>query len=61
MKIDGYKRFIAMLAGTFLLIAGATLILTWWLEVVILFRGMVGIVLAIAGLVILYFLTTAKK
>lgn len=60
MNADGYKKFLIMLVGTFLLISGVTIILYWWLEVVILFRGLIGIILAIAGLVILYFLTTQK-
>lgn len=57
---DGYKKFIMMLGGTFLLILGVTLVLSWWDEVVIFFRAIIGMALAIAGLLMLYFLSVKK-
>jgi hypothetical protein len=50
----GYKKFIRFLIGVFVLLAGVTMILAWWPDVVSLFRGFLGIVLAIAGLLVLY-------
>ena len=49
-----YKKFIKYLAGTFVLILGITLVLVWWDDVVGLFRGVTGMVLALAGMVFLY-------
>ena len=49
-----YKKFILFLVGFFVLILGITLILIWWKDVVILFRGAVGIILALTGLFMLY-------
>ena len=49
-----YKKFVLFLAGFFVLILGITLILIWWDDVVVLFRGTVGIILALAGLFTLY-------
>jgi len=49
-----YKRFVNNLIGAFILIFGVTLILAWWQDVVILFRGSAGMALALAGLVMLY-------
>lgn len=43
-----------MFIGTVLLIGGITLVLIWWPDVVSLFRGFVGMALALAGLVVLY-------
>ena len=49
-----YKKFIMFLVGFFILILGVTLILAWWQDVVILFRGSLGIILALGGLLALY-------
>jgi polyferredoxin len=54
---DDYKKFVKMAIGTFILILGTTLILAWWGDVVSLFRGGIGIVLAIGGLLTLYTIT----
>jgi phage shock protein PspC (stress-responsive transcriptional regulator) len=43
-----------MIAGTVLLFAGITMVLAWWPDVVSLIKGFIGIVVAIAGLFILY-------
>jgi hypothetical protein len=49
-----YKTFIRFLVGVVVLLGGVTLILAWWPDVVSLFRGFLGIALALAGLLILY-------
>lgn len=41
-------------AGFFLMVAGITLVLLWWKDVMTVFRGFAGIVLALVGLLILY-------
>lgn len=53
----GYKRFVLALIGTCILIVGVTLILTWWVDVVSLFKAASGIVLAVGGMGVLYFLS----
>jgi hypothetical protein len=40
--------------GSFILILGMTLILVWWREVVMVFKGFLGAALAIGGLLMLY-------
>lgn len=40
--------------GTVIMIAGVTLILVWWADVVQLFRGGIGMLLGVVGLFILY-------
>lgn len=52
-KNDVSKKAVLFLAGSAVLISGVTLILSWWPEVVLLFKGAVGMVLALAGLVML--------
>lgn len=47
-------NFFFFLIGGFLLILGVGLILLWWEEVAILFKGAVGVGLALVGLLILY-------
>lgn len=49
-----YKRFLMFLVGFFILILGVTLILAWWKDVVILFKGAIGMMLALGGLLALY-------
>jgi len=51
-----YKKFLLFLVGVFLLVLGITLILFWWDEVVALFQGALGLVIALSGMVILYYL-----
>lgn len=55
-----YKNFILMLVGTFVVVLGTTLILAWWDDVVAFIRAITGIILAVAGLAILYFLSIKK-
>lgn len=52
-KSEG-KKILALTVGIFLLILGVTLILTWWPDLIVLFRGAIGFVLALAGLLVLY-------
>ena len=49
-----YKKFIFFMVGMFILVLGITLVLIWWKDVVILFKGAIGVILALAGLVTLY-------
>jgi len=49
-----YKKFIMAVAGFFILILGITLILAWWQDVVIFLKGTLGMILALAGLLMLY-------
>ena len=49
-----YKKFVLFLIGFFILILGITLVLAWWKDVVVLFRGSIGIILALGGLLALY-------
>jgi len=51
---SSYKKFILFLGGFFVLILGITLTLLWWKDVVALFKGATGIILALAGLFALY-------
>lgn len=43
------------LIGWALVVGGISLILLWWPEVVLLFKAVIGMILAFAGLLILYF------
>lgn len=47
------KRIISLVVGSALLIIGITLVLTQWDYVVTFFKGVIGMVLAIAGLLVL--------
>lgn len=47
------KSFILFFIGTVVLIAGIALVLLWWPQVVVVFKGAIGIFLALVGLVIL--------
>ncbi len=49
-----YKKFLMFLIGFLILILGITLILAWWKDVVILFKGAIGMILALGGLLALY-------
>ena len=48
------KKAFKFLLGSLILVAGIALILLWWGEVKILFRGVAGIVLSLAGLLVMY-------
>ena len=51
---NSYKNFLINLLGAFILVFGMTLVLVWWESVVDLFKGGVGMLLAVAGLLVLY-------
>ena len=53
-KQNNYKRFVLFVVGFFILVLGITLILVCFKDVVVLFRGALGIVFALAGLFMLY-------
>ncbi len=40
--------------GSVALIVGMTMVLVWWRDVVLLFRGAMGILLALGGMLLLY-------
>ena len=48
------KKLALTVPGIFLVIIGSTLILAWWPDVVSFFRGIVGMALAVSGLLVLY-------
>ena len=51
-----YKTFVLFVIGSFLVVLGTTLILIWWKDVVSLFKGALGIIFALAGLIVFYYL-----
>ncbi|MDP8212269.1 MAG: hypothetical protein P9X22_03130 [Candidatus Zapsychrus exili] len=51
---NGYKKFLMFLIGNLILIFGITLVLVWWKDVILLFKGSIGMILALAGLLMLY-------
>ena len=55
-----YKKFLNFVIGFFLLVLGITLVLACWNEVVIFFKGIIGMILAMAGLLVLYTLNKMK-
>ena len=57
---NNYKKFLLFLCGNIVLILGVMLILTWWQDVVVLFRGAVGMIFALAGMIVLYILSQEK-
>ena len=54
-----FKKPLQFILGFSFLVLGISLTLTWWSDVVVLFRGAVGMVLALAGLVLLYLMKDA--
>ncbi len=51
---QGANKGLLGVVGVIALVVGLTLVLVWWPDVMVLFRGILGIVLAVAGLFILY-------
>ena len=49
-----FKKGVLFVLGSFILILGIALILRFWADAVLVFRAGVGMVLALAGLLILY-------
>ena len=58
---NSYKKFVLFTGGFFILVLGVTLILVCWEDVVSLFRGATGIILALAGLFMLYAVRKTSK
>jgi len=56
MKNEIYKKVFQFLIGILMLVCGIALILICWSDIEVVFRAMSGIILAIGGLVVLYFL-----
>jgi len=48
------KKMIYLIAGCVFLVLGITLVLVWWEDVVSLFRGLLGMVMAVGAMVLLY-------
>jgi len=48
------KKVLLFVLGAVTMLAGVTLILKWWAYVGVLFKGAIGIGLALAGLVMLF-------
>ncbi len=58
MKLNNSFLFVV---GGALLVGGISLVLSWWLEVVLLFKGVIGMALALAGLLALYLIRDESK
>ena len=51
---ENYPHFLKGLGGVFVLILGITMVLIWWADVVSLFKGFLGMAVALAGMLVLY-------
>ena len=49
-----FPKLILYLAGSAMLVLGIALVLRFWVDVVLVFRAAIGMVLALAGLLVLY-------
>ena len=58
MKKQLFKKILLHLIGLATLLAGVVLILTWWQQLVIVFQGAIGVILALVGLAMLYMART---
>ncbi|MBI3617756.1 MAG: hypothetical protein HY210_06025 [Candidatus Omnitrophica bacterium] len=55
MKIKArFSKLILYLVGSVMLVLGIALVLRFWADAVLVFRAVIGMVLALAGLLILY-------
>ncbi|MBF0522108.1 MAG: hypothetical protein HQL24_03520 [Candidatus Omnitrophica bacterium] len=57
---NNYKKFLLFLAGNLILIFGIMLVLLWWQDVVILFRGAIGMIFALGGMLMLFIVSQQK-
>jgi hypothetical protein len=53
-KVVKSSSFLLTALGSIFLLIGITLVLMWWPDVVVLFRGFIGIAIALGGLFLLY-------
>ncbi len=51
---SSYKNFLYSVIGFFVLVVGVCVILRWWSDVVIVVRGVGGVMLALGGLGMMY-------
>lgn len=49
-----FKRLLLGIGGALCLVAGLALVLSWWSWVVVLFKGLVGMALALLGMILLF-------
>ncbi len=49
-----WSKAARFLVGMLVLIAGLALVLLWWNDVMVVFRGFIGVLLALGGVLILY-------
>ena len=54
MKNQLSKKTTLFITGALILTVGVAFILHWWVFLQILFKGAIGLVLALAGLIMLY-------
>ena len=54
------KKELPVLVGTITLVVGLALILVWWPNVVALLKGAIGVILALAGLLVLHSAKTSR-
>lgn len=52
--MKGMNKNVLFLAGAGTLIVGVSMILAWWPDVVSFFKGFLGIVFAVAGLMLMH-------
>lgn len=55
------KKSALFMLGSFILVLGVALVLVWWQDVAVLFRGAIGMTLALAGMLVLYSLNNDKS
>jgi hypothetical protein len=48
------SKLALLISGFVFLILGITLVLVWWADVVSFFRGFIGVLIALGGLLVLY-------
>ncbi|MDP2653714.1 MAG: hypothetical protein Q8Q08_06745 [Candidatus Omnitrophota bacterium] len=51
--VKSSKALLFLIGGCFVIL-GITLTLVWWNDVVLIFRGLIGILIAVGGMLVLY-------
>jgi len=54
---NGYKKYLRIVGASVVLVLGIALVLFWWSDVVGLFKGLAGFLLALGGMFALYALS----